>query len=213
MVASFLGLMLLQCGAEFRIWTDCKGRVFEAEYVSLQQRQLRLKDQGGRIHFFALDQLCEAGRTYVEEQIPPAVEIQVSVDVDRVQKPRTLEVVCCSGRVALVGSRNYFRELSGTLLILGEKRGREEVTVLAREEFLLSFPKGKGEGTFGVEEVYFPSARKGQRCRYSGYLVVLRDDQGRLVAEKSNRKLYRNCAVELMKLPVRTLRKKQRKVN
>ncbi len=208
-----LGLALLLInvcmGAEVRSWTLADGSSFEAEYIIIMGGKANLRLPSGEIVKLALDQLAAEDRLYLELKNPP--EFRIEFVRDRSQKVfdlmagqedytlRPPEYRCHYGvKLKQRDTFAYKHELHFEFFSIGKERAGSGLILLDRQvtdPFLLTRENGWEYKFMSKREVVLqnylygdgPSDGHQKRGRkYYGYLILLRDIHGQIIAMETS---------------------------
>jgi len=185
--------------AESRIWTSKKGDAIEAEYVKMFAGKVVLKTNDGKMLKVPVDGLCAADREYLAATVPPKIEISVDVDVGRESEysgydyDRKSESIKCSAVLKKTNKEPCSRKFTAHIYVFARKERGDTRWLVSRVKESVSFADRKvAQFTTPVARVqYTKSGYSGSHgFRYEGYLVVVVDDAGQIVAMKSNQGKY-----------------------
>jgi hypothetical protein len=187
--------------AEYRIWTDAEDNVMEAEFVCMAGGKVVIRDRSGKEYKFQPESLIEEDRRYVQSRIPPEVDINVSKITANAGRPgsNSMDWSQCVVTIRQTDTRPYDGELMACLLVLSEDSRSGTYTVASRREKKFQLPERGGPGIeFTSERVGFHRSSQKGGNKYSGYLVVIKDKHGQIVAVKSNRAIFEELAGKLI---------------
>lgn len=195
--------------AEARNWTLLDGSSFEAEYIIIMGGKANLKLPSGKIVKIAMDQLSEEDRIHLELENPP--EFRIEFVRDRNQKVfdlmagqgdytlRPPEYRCHYGvKLKQRDTYAYTHALHLEFYALGQERAGRGLILLDHQEsgpFFLTRDnrwayKFLGEREVILQNYLYDGVQKRGR-KYYGYLILLRDVRGTIIAvETSHDWLY-----------------------
>ena len=202
-------VLLLSAGfatAETRVWTMADGRTFEAEFVSLAVGKVLLRNAKGKEIKLSLKQLSEGDRKLIQLETPPAVDISFSrkseqrmytPDLFNSALPSTFYTTF-SASVKQTSSGSYDHELKAEFFAIGAEVHGDNYVLLDRHEhrFVLTNEnqrsiKFKGKTVQVTDYVIDDRFHRGRK--YVGYLVVITDPRGKIIAHKTPKKwLFEN---------------------
>ena len=188
---------ILSCSvqAEFRIWEDAKGNVFEGEFVAMSAGLVVLRNQAGKESSFNPEELCPSDLQYLDRVIPPALGLDVTRSTDNSGKVNNAEHVRCTAAIKQTDRRPYTGELTAVLVVMGEDIRTGGSAIASRKEHTFTLPEIRGESIeFASEQsLFYRRSRKTGR-QYGGYVLVVWDRFGNAIAKKSNRASYEERA-------------------
>lgn len=212
-----LALVLLASvctGAETRKWTLVDGTSFEAECVIVMGGKANLRLPTGKIVKLSMDQLVPEDRIHIELENPPEFRIEFIRDRDQKvfdlmagQPDYTLrppEYRCYYGvKIKQRDTYAYAHELHIEFFALGQERSGPRLILIDHQNtdpFSLTKENGWSHRVMSKREVVLqnylygdgPSNGHQKRGRkYYGYLILLRDVRGEIIAmETSHDWLY-----------------------
>lgn len=202
-----LGLLAVATHAEFRIWEDGNGNIWEGEFVTLSAGEVVIRDQADKRIRIDPDRLCEADQRYLEKVVPPKLVIDVSKTTDNVGVGRNSELVRCLASIKQTDTRPYTGELTAVLVTMGEDIRTGSPSVVSNTELGFTLPEIRGVAVefSGKSNTFLRKSNKTGRA-YSGYVLVVWDRFGNPVAVKSNRDAYEEKATRYAR-PKKTSKK------
>lgn len=184
--------------AEYRIWEDKSGNIWEGEFVTLNAGKVVVKDQAGVKAEYDPDQLSANDLDYLEEMVPPKLSLDVSKKSDSSSSGST-ERVLCRVTIKKTDTRAYKGELTGVLVVMSkEMRTGVFSKAGSSKEFKFTLPEKHGVPVeFESDSIkLFKSSAKSGRV-YAGYILVVWDRFGNPIAVKSNRDSFMDRATKL----------------
>ncbi len=198
-------------GAETRKWTLVDGTSFEAECVVIMGGKANLRLPTGKIIKLPLDRLVSEDRIYIELENPPTFKIDFVRDRDQTvfdlmagQESYTLrppEYRCHYGvKLKQRDTYAYEHELHLEFFAIGQERAGERLILLDHQDtgpFSLTKENGWSYKFLSKREVvlqnYLYDGVQKRGRKYHGYLILLRDVRGKIIAvESSHDWLYEN---------------------
>lgn len=187
------------CCAESRIWTSKKGDTIDAEYIKIFGNKVILKTSDGKNLKVPVAGLCAADQSYLASVVPPVIEISVDVDLNRDSEyssenyDRKSEAVKCSVVLEKTNKEPCSRKFSVHIYVFAKKEKGDTRWLISHVKESASFESEKSVQfkTPSATVQYIKSLYSDSRgFRYEGYLVVVEDDAGQVVAMESNQGKY-----------------------
>lgn len=200
MLILLCSMVVFPAWAEYRIWTFTNDTVMEAEFVCMTGGNVVIRERSGKELKFLPDSLVEEDRRYVESRIPPELNIDVSKISDNLGTGGAVDWFRCQVSIRQIDTRPYSGELTVIMLVLGEdqRSGESVVSTRIQQTFnLKDFTDKPFELMSDRVKFQRSSSKSGQI--YSGYLVVVNDPHGQVIAVKSNRLSIERSADDLLK--------------
>ena len=198
-------------GVKLREWTDRDGRVVKAAYVRTEVSSVILRRTDGTEFKVAMKSLSEPDLQLVRLQNPPWIWINMEPSVDSYtvgyfgsggyDSTVTYEVVEPSVLLRKTSSDPYEAALEMEMILLGRIRDiRNRYIVIESAIIPFTFT---GKNSYEYRYVGFPvdlrqikgSWRLG--IQYEGYLILIRDSRGELIAVKGSKSALEEHAEEL----------------
>ena len=174
--------------AEFRIWEDKAGNIWEGEFVTLSAGEVVMNDQAGKRIRIKPEKLCQADRLYLEKVVPPRLSIDVSKTTDNTGKGGSLGLVRCVVSIKQTDNRSYSGELTAVLLTMGADIRTGSARTVNKKEHTFKLPEKRGAPIqFQGDTARFQKSAAKSGTAYYGYVLVVWDRFGNVVAIKSNR--------------------------
>ena len=199
---------------KMRIWTMAEGRTFEAEFMTAIAGKVSLKNKKGKRLKLPENQFCEEDRNFIQLEMPPQLDINFSKSTKQRVFPFTLsqEIPRSSyftfkAAIKKTSTKRYDQELTAEYFAIGGEFGGEKHILLdyRKENFFLT-KENKNQFEFSGNPVeLIDYASNGQRLgkKYSGYLVVVTDACGKIIAHSASSKLLFKNLENLRTVPVR----------
>lgn len=213
-------VMALTCAqAEMRQWTHSSGRTIDAEYVSttLSDEALLQKSDGSQIKV-PMNELSPADLDYIALQHPPKLKLEFAdsskVDTldssDRfLSNPAVVqEIVQFKVSIRQEGSTEYPFGLTAEYYAIGYQYVDQDKYVLlakGKEDFSLN-NENRHSVEFSTKPIKLPLEftldpnHYGQK--YIGYIVLVFDQRGELIANRSSKNWLFENREKLRKLPI-----------
>jgi hypothetical protein len=202
---------------KLRSWALASGRAAEAEYVATVAGQVVLRDAGGTLSKIPLEQFSVEDAEYIELQSPPEFSLDFSKKRHTHKAlepgpfvswiPPTLADYTFSARVKQATADPYSHELQVEYFAFGREAAGDRYILLDRRKG--SFSPGPENGrSFALQGepvlVYTYTDYYGdlRGKKYDGYLIILTDPQGKIVAHRSSDKWLFEHRHNLEKLAV-----------
>lgn len=184
--------------SQARVWTSNKGDTIDAEYVKMFGNKVVLKTNEGKTLKVPVAGLCVDDRKYLASIIPPKIDIGVNVDIDSNTETsgssyeRKSETVKCVVELKKTNPEPCSRKFTAQIYVFARKEKSDMRWLISHAEHSNGFIDEN------IVQFHSPSAlveysksSSGNRgFRYEGYLVVVEDDQGQVVAMESNKEKY-----------------------
>lgn len=202
MVIAALGLLTGSVQAEMRIWADKKGNTIEAEFINIMGNKVVLKTPDGKIHKVPKAGLCANDQKYLAANIPPTLKISVDVDKDRdtissysstygtYGSETKQEVITCAVEIKKTNREACSKKFKAYIYVFSESLASKQYRVLDISETEMSFVKTKS-ASFNSDPVtiqFSDNSYSGKSgYKYSGYLVVVEDESGRIIMTEASK--------------------------
>ncbi|MEA2068751.1 MAG: hypothetical protein U9P12_06085, partial [Verrucomicrobiota bacterium] len=202
--------------SKFRIWTGEGGRTFESELITVIGDKVVLRDVRGKQRKIPFSKFSAEDRTFIELANPPVFNI----DFSKQSSQRIIEVSPFNGspppklldyvfgaKLRQTSSRVYNHELHAEFFAIGAEIDGDNFILLDRQESTFTPTEEnkrshsfRGKTVTLTDYLHISAVRRGQK--YGGYLVVVTDSRGVVIAhETSNKWLFQNLE-NLKKLPL-----------
>lgn len=195
--------------AETRIWTDKKGNSIEAEFVTIIGGKVILKKANGKQIKVPQVGLCDADQKYLENAVPPKIDIDVNVNKKRKKLQEFDGYVNYSERVTgkvtlLKKNKNPSNKpFVAHLYIFSKDHREDEIQIIEKTSHKFSFEHQKkiefsGKQTkFNYSKWLYGSLDHGEQ--YEGYLVIITDNNNKIIGTKGSRSILETKASQIMK--------------
>lgn len=184
--------------AEFRIWENRSGEIWEGEFVTLNAGKVVIRDHDGNKTEYSSDDLSENDLAYLEKQVPPQLSLNVS-KTSSASSSGNSETVRCRASIKKTDTRNYSGELTAVLVMLAEEQRTGSFSKAgSSKEFKFTLPEKYGvpvEFESDGVRVAKSSAKSGKV--YAGYILVVWDRFGNPIAVESNRDSFVERATKI----------------
>jgi len=215
----FIVLFLLSCSlvqAKTRTWTTTDGKGFDAEYLSIFGDKVVLKLKTGKKVRIPMDKLSPSDKVFVERLNPPRLDINFTHTKKQRKTPLQAEsaekhhpspkmkFVTFHVSVKKKSSASYSLPLTVEYFAFADEINGDKKILVAHETKAFSFKGKNREYTFQGKTVEFMryivvigTWEKGIHLpprgeRYGGFVVIVRDQSGKVIAHKSsNKNLYK----------------------
>lgn len=193
--------------AEFRIWEDSSGEIWEAEFVTLKGEMILLEDQSGTVKECKRKELSGVDRDYLDERCPPNLNIDISKTTDG-SGSRSTEKVTCNLRIKQIDTQKYDGELTVVLLVLGEDKRTGSISVASRSEEMFMLPENHGQPiNLSSRAASFSKNAEKKGRLYGGYLAVVWDRFGNAIAIETNKPALQERAEKMAYVSLRNRKK------
>jgi len=189
-----------------RQWTLAGGRLVEAELVTEIAGKVILKNAKGKQIRIPMKQFSEVDRSHIQFSFLPALDINFAKTTQQSKFGETYngsappvrgQFYTFSTRIKKTSTRPYDFDLTAEFFVIGNEIGGDKKILLdyQKTEFKLT-RENDYAFEFGGEPVKLidynlNNERRGKK--YSGFLVVIKDSHGKVIAYKTpSKNLYRN---------------------
>lgn len=218
---SSLGVMgLLFSQASGRTFTSTTGTQIEAELIHVDplERATIRREDGRLFRDVPLEFFSVEDRNYIRDwqaqrkkeqdnaNLTPDAEIRVLVGTGRDDDFNEYgdiddRIVTYQPKVTLINEEMLltYSDVKGTLMLIGEHvLSKKSLGVIFRETFTLDLPPGEKTEWYGKK---FMSRYDPDCCgfRYEGYVLVLRDQEGKIVQTKSSKRIWEDQVKSILK--------------
>ncbi|MCK4563490.1 MAG: hypothetical protein KAU94_02310 [Verrucomicrobia bacterium] len=205
--------------ADARMWTSTNGATFDGEFVIIIGDKVVLRDAQGKQRKIPLDRFSEEDRAFIMEVGNPIeLDIEFARKSNQYRFPQKREYMgsdtlpggidyVFTAKIKQTSSGSYTHELQVEFFAIGEEIDGNNYILLDRQE--RSFIPGEQKDRsyrFSGREVrlydyeFRADGRRGQR--YGGYMVVITDPHGKIIAHKSSYNWMFGKLEALKKLPL-----------
>ncbi|MDF7825952.1 hypothetical protein P4B35_18120 [Pontiellaceae bacterium B12227] len=189
-----------------RLWTMTDGKTAEAELLSVMSGNIILKNAKGRQLKIPAEKLSEGDRLYASLAMPPDLDINFA----KTTKPRKFggtvrgidppvrgNFYTFSARIKQTSRRPYGHQLTAEYFAVGDEIGGNRNVLLDHQtaSFTLTRDNDYSFVFSGppVELLDYTINNERRGKRYGGYLVVIKDSRGEIIAYNTpSEKLYEN---------------------
>lgn len=197
----FVGALAVCAGADVRTWTSTSGETFKGEFISVIGDKVVLRDANGQQRKIPLSRFSENDQVFIELERPPAFNIDFAKKSEQhiwPQREKTYDAWELPGAIDYVftaklkqtSSGSYSHELQVEFFAIGEEIDGDNYILLSRQKSTF-IPSEQQDQTFTFsgskvrlyDYEFFQDGRRGQK--YGGYLVVVTDSRGKIVAHKT----------------------------
>jgi hypothetical protein len=216
MKRSIAGVLAVFCAlaaahAEFRVWSSKDGSSnVEAQFIQMSGSKVVLeKPDGGRLMVPA-DKLCAKDQEYLAGVVPPEFKIDVNVDESTIKlhdsgystKERdNISVDVTIGKASKAPCSQSFRAY---LYVIAESYRGDGRVVICKTDTSFSFEKGKPARLETSGSVAYWDTSYGGKMgwEYEGYIVVIENAEGQIIATKANKSAYEGKLQKIRKCKV-----------
>lgn len=215
LILSFLGMALtsLTAQADVHVWTLEGGRTLEAEYVALSVGEVTLKTARGRVRKIPLEKLAEEDLRYIELLNPPRLELELGKVSDQRVYPPTYNdqelprqtLFTFTAKVKQLSGEPYRRQLTLEFFNIGEENNGDKNILYSYQKEQFTLDGNGSEFTLSTREIPVTAyVSYGQRRgeSYTGYMMIVKDERGEIIASKATRDEWLAIADKLSELPV-----------
>lgn len=182
--------------AETQVWTFSDETTFEAELVTVYPTEAIFKNAQGKLLKFSLERFSPESLIRIELENPPTLSIGLIKDRNAkvfpagitIKMQRPPEVHCHYGvRIKQTSRGDYSHELHVEMFVVGLERLGDKYILLDRQNtsFFLTRENNKefefrSEHKVVLRNFYVDEVVRGEK--YYGYLVIVRDVRGEIIA-------------------------------
>lgn len=191
---------------EMRLWTLVKGHTFNAELVTEMAGKAVLRNEQGKTIKIPMSKLSESDRTHILLSIPPDLDInflktteqgRFGDTVNAQAPPVRSNIYTFSTRIKKTSTRPYDFDLKVEFFAVGNEFNGDKRVLLDHQKATFRLTK-ENDYTFRFSgkpvdliDYELNGERKGKK--YRGFLVVITDSRGRIIAhETPSENLFRN---------------------
>jgi hypothetical protein len=189
-----------------RLWALADGKTMDAELVTMVSGNAVFKNEKGRQFKVPMMKLSDADRSHIRLSMPPTLDINFSkktkqrtfgTNVKGAASPVRGAFYTFSTQIKQSSVRPYGHPLTAECFVIGDEVGGNKHVLLDYQKAAFSLTReNKHAFEFGGPPVelldyFLNNQNRGQR--YGGFLVVIKDSLGEIVAYKTpSEELYRN---------------------
>lgn len=202
-------LLVFNVTAEMRVWTSIKGDTIEAEFISVFAGKAVLRCANGKELKVPLSGLCAVDIKYLNESIPPEIDIEVDVDNDKkslesyssdygsYDYSKKAQKIKCKVTMSKKSKQANSTPLKAFIYVFSEDAKMDEMEVILKEEHEFSF-KHQDSAVFSTGTASLTITKSSSNygygsnsgAEYEGYVVYVEDGKGRVMAVRGSRKFY-----------------------
>jgi len=201
--------------AAFRVWSSADGsNSVEAQFIQMSGTRVVLEKADGSRVMVPAEKLCAKDQEYLASVVIPELKIKVDKDVDSeklseysgyssgwVHKREDINVKVL---IQKTSKAKCSREFKAHLYIIAEASQGDSRRVIDHKEHSFSFVKSNStqlSGSASVEFYEYSGYSSGGKngWEYEGYLVVVEDDSGAVIATETNKSSYESCLQKIQK--------------
>ena len=198
-----------------RKWTLVDGRTVRAELVTCIGGKVTLKNKKGKSLQVPLKRLSRKDQKFVQMEMPPKLDIGFSKSSKQRIYPDTVSLAApprssyftFKVTVKKKSTRPYDQPLTAEYFAIGQEfSGATHRLLEYRKEAFVLDKENRNQVTFSGNpvEIVDYSCANGQRRgeKFEGYLVVVTDSRGEIIAHKASSELFFQNLENLRKVPV-----------
>lgn len=205
---------------EIRLWTLNSGKTVEAEFVSLIGGKVALKTLKGKLLKIPENGISPEDLNYIELQSPPRLDFSFSKTTrqhvyapltewfeNNAPPPRSLYYTF-STQIKQLSPNPYNHELTAEVFVMAvEVDGDQNILVDYRKEpFRLTEENGRVVDIAGAKDYmitsYLAPSGMWRGEKFAGYLIVITDTRGEIIAHSTNREWWFEKLENLRQVPV-----------
>lgn len=195
----------LLCRAEFRIWEDNAGNIWEGEFVTVNAGKVVIRDRTGEKKSYSPGMLSGNDLVYLEKKVPPRLELTVSKSSDNGSSSKS-EIVKCRAVITKKDGRAYSGEMTAVLVVLAKDQKSGSFSKAgASKEFSFTLPQKPGASVeFESSGVGLAKSSASSGRVYAGYVLVVWDRFGNPIAVESSHESVLDRAPKLARPKLKT---------
>ena len=212
-ILSLVTCMTIAVEAEIRGWAFKNGKSMDAEYVALSGSHVSLKNVKGKVKKIPVEMLSEEDLRYIELINPP----QLNLDLGKKSEPRNYPptydneslprqmLYTFSARVKQTSSKPYARQLTLEFFNVGEENNGDKNILYSYQKEVFNLGNSGDEFQLTTPEIAVTSyVSYGQKRgeTYTGYMIVVTDERGEIIASKTTREEWLQTLENLREVPV-----------
>lgn len=182
---------------DFRVWSGNNGSTTEAKFIQMSGPKVILEKRDGKRITVPKKALCKADQEYLAAAIPPELKITVDKDVDSdnvsqgYYYTRKRESIDIEVKIEKVNKDKCTRKFKASLYIMAKSKDGDRRKVLRHEDHSFSFVDSDSTSFSGSAEVTNSEGYSYEYgFEYEGYLIVVEDDNGSVIAIDTNKSTY-----------------------
>lgn len=204
--------------AEVRAWTLNSGKTVEAEFIALIGGEISLKTIKGKLIKIPENDMSPDDMTHIELQMPPTLDIKFTklaeprvyppiLYWDDGEPPRSLYYTF-STQIKQTSANPYDHQLTAEIFVMAvEADGGKNILLDRRtESFHLTVENKRVVNIQGAEDLmltnYIAPGGKRRGEKYAGYMIVVTDSRGEVVAHKATREWWYEKIDNIRNVPV-----------
>jgi hypothetical protein len=185
--------------AEFRVWSSKDGvSNVEAQYIQMAGPKVVLEKKDGTRTMVPMTALCAKDQEYLASVIPPKVEIDVDKDVSSEKlyesgySTKERDKITINATIKKVSKAPCSQKLKVYVFVVAKSYIGGSRLVVGKADAPFSFEKQgavflKADGSVSYWDSY-GSGKQG--WKYEGYIVVVENEKGQVIAVESNKSTY-----------------------
>ena len=183
--------------AEYRIWTDVKGRTVEAEFEGVNSGKIVLKTKKGNKMGVELSALSQSDQDYLKGKLPESMQpkketssedLKFEVSFSKIEDSRTkyLDDITCKLKIKMSGAKSYDGALKAYMYVIGESNSENTYILCDKSEFEFKFERGKESVFMSNMFTLYDSSSINYGAEYKGYLVLIKDESDKTILVKAS---------------------------
>lgn len=205
---------------DMRMWNLANGKTIEAELVSVVGEKVALKGIRGKLIKVPRTAISDDDRVYIELSQPPALDFSFSKKTapftyapltpwfEQEQPPPRSQFYTFSTQIKQTSSNPYHHELIAEVFVIAAEEDGDKHVLLdyRREGFRLNDENKRIANIAGAEDLmltsYIAPGGMWRGEKFSGYLIVVTDTRGEIIAHKATREWWYEKLENLRSVPV-----------
>ncbi len=200
-VSILLVICGLVCGAaaDFRVWSSKDGvSNVEAQFIQISGSKVVLEKKDGARLMVPMNKLCAKDQDYLAGVVPPDIKIDVdrNKSSDKIDETgystRKKDTITIDATIKKVSKSACTQNFKAYLYLIAESYSGSSRVVIGKSDVSFSFAKKdsaelKASGSVSYYDSY-GSGKSG--WEYEGYIVVVENTEGQVVAVDTNKSVY-----------------------
>lgn len=208
--------LCLNLSATMHTWVTKNGDRFEAEYVREMFDKITVRLPDGTTRILPVEELSDADVQYARQAVPPEIEIDVSVSSENKPIPQIYKdatylnsqdyTTIWKARVTVrqISQSPYAGKLPVEVYLLGQEVATPDYRTVGIARGQVEFT-AENEGVYELVATaqtrrYWEYSDEWRGVKYAGYVVIVFDPQGNVLASKTDLRWLKDQSEKLAKL-------------
>lgn len=214
LLLTLTGIMLcVSALAEMHVWNLNTGKTIEAEFIAVTGGQVSLKTIKGKTRKVPLEAFGEEDRVYIELINPPRLDVSFAKTSRQRSYPPTYNnnelprqtIFTFIARIKQQSNQIYQHELTAEFFIIGDENAGDKNLLFHYQKEVFTLNKSGSLFELKSNEVTvteYVSNGKLQGATFKGYMIIVTDSRGEVIATKTTKDDWLALADNLRKLPI-----------